>query len=121
MIVAFDFERDGPAIANIDHAGIFFAGFNQNVRTGGGKFFQFFPRVLVGAMLAPHHREDPELGEVRLASENFLNPLEFVRSKAVLFDQFRSNSGIGLRCFARHRRLTLANSPALTQIAEIGK
>ena len=58
MIVALDLERDRPAVADVDDARVFFAGFDQNVRAGGRKFLQFVPRVLVGAMLAPHHREN---------------------------------------------------------------
>ena len=41
--MALDFERDCPAVANIDHARIFFAGFDQNIRAGRGKLLQFFP------------------------------------------------------------------------------
>ena len=47
MIVALHLERDRPAIANIDNARIFFAGLDQNVWTGGGKFSQFFPRIFI--------------------------------------------------------------------------
>ena len=61
-------------------------------------------------MLAPHYRENAELGEVRLAPEDFLNPLEFFRRKAVLFDQFGCNNWIGMPCFARHWRSMLLNS-----------
>ena len=39
MIVTLDLERDGPAIADIDHAGVFFAGLDENVRPGRRKFF----------------------------------------------------------------------------------
>ena len=39
-------------------------------------------------MLAPHHREDAELGEVRLASEDALDARVFLRREAVLGDQF---------------------------------
>ena len=40
MIVALDLERDGPAVADIDHAGVFLARLDQNVRPGRGKFLQ---------------------------------------------------------------------------------
>ena len=53
-------------------------------------------------MLALHHREYTELGEVRLASEDFLDPLEFFRRKAVLFHQVGCNKRIGVERFARH-------------------
>ena len=46
MIVALDLEGDGPAVADIDHAGVFFAGFDQDVRAGGGKFFSSFREFL---------------------------------------------------------------------------
>src|SRR6476619_5068903 len=61
-------------------------------------------------MVAPHHGKDAELGEVRLAPEDFLNLLEFFQCKAVLFNQVGCNNWIALRCFADHRRPTLANS-----------
>src|ERR1051326_9361888 len=70
MIVGFDLERDCPAIADINYTGVFLARFHQNVWSGGRKFFQFAPRILVRTMLAPHHRKNSELGEVRFASEN---------------------------------------------------
>jgi hypothetical protein len=75
MIVTLHFERDCPAIANIDNSGILFAGFDQNVWAGGGKFFQFFPGIFVRAVFAPHDRENSKLGEVRLATEDFFDPL----------------------------------------------
>ena len=89
VIVRFDLERDRPAVADIDHAGIFFAGFDENVRPGRRKFLQLAPRIFVGAMLAPHDGEDSELGEVRLASENFFDALEFIRLEAVLLHRVR--------------------------------
>ena len=47
MIVALHLERDCPAIANIDNARVLFAGFDQDVWPGGGKFFQLFSRIFV--------------------------------------------------------------------------
>ena len=76
MIVALDLERDCPAIANIHHAGIFFAGFDQNVWTGGGKFFQLSSRIFVRAVFTPHDRENAQLGKIWLAPEDFFYPLE---------------------------------------------
>ena len=95
MIMAFDLERDRPAVADIDHSGVFFARFHQNVRPGRGKFLQLFPRVLVGTVLAPHNRENPELGKVRLAPENPLDTLEFVRGETVFRDQIGRDRRIG--------------------------
>ncbi len=42
VVVALDLERNRPAIADIDHAGVLLAGFHENVWPGGGKFLQFF-------------------------------------------------------------------------------
>ncbi len=85
--MALDLERDRPPIADVDDPGVFFPCFDQNVWPGGGKFLQLFPRVLVGTMLAPHDRENPELGEVRFAPENFFDPLVFLRREAMFGDQ----------------------------------
>ena len=76
MIVALDLERDCPAIANIHYAGIFFAGLDQNVWTGSGKFFQLSSRIFVRAVFTPHDRKNPELGKIRLATKDFFDPLE---------------------------------------------
>ena len=48
-------------------------------------------------MLAPHHREDAELGEVRLAAEDLLDALEFLRREAVFRDKFGRDGGFGGR------------------------
>ena len=72
------------------------------------KFFQLESRIFVGAMLTPHDREDPELGEVWFAAEDFLNPLEFFRGQTVFRHQLRSNFRIG-GGGVRHRHGTLTN------------
>ena len=41
--MALNFERDSPAVTNVDHTRILFAGFDQNARAGRGKLLQFFP------------------------------------------------------------------------------
>jgi hypothetical protein len=38
-------------------------------------------------MLAPHDGENPKLGEIRLASEDFLDLLKFLRRQAMLRDE----------------------------------
>jgi len=43
VIMALNFERDSPAVTNVDHTRILFAGFDQNARAGRGKLLQFFP------------------------------------------------------------------------------
>src|SRR5437667_6144365 len=60
-------------------------------------------------MLTPHHRKDPQLGEVWLAAENFLDLLEFFRGETMFRHQLRSNNRIGGRFGADHRQRTLTN------------
>jgi len=71
-----------------------------------GNFFSSFR-----AVFTPHDRENSELGEIRLATEDFFDPLELFRSEPVPLDNFGRNDWIGGRRFAAHRRLTLLNSP----------
>ena len=95
VIVALDFERHGPAVTDIDDARVFFTRFDENVGPARGKFFQFAPGVFVRAMLAPHHRENAELGEIWIAAENLFDALEFVRGQTVFRDELRCDGGIG--------------------------
>ena len=46
-------------------------------------------------MLRPHHREDAELGQVRLAAQRVEDALIFLGGKAVLGDDFRRDRGFG--------------------------
>src|SRR5437867_8275338 len=112
MIVALHLERHSPAIADIDHARIFFAGLDQNVWTGGGKFPQFFPRIFIRAMLTPHHGENSELGEIRLATQDFLDPFKLLGSQTVSFDQLWCDHWIGGWRFATHWQTNLTDSPS---------
>jgi hypothetical protein len=58
--VALDLHGDGPAVADVDDAGVL-AGALQHARPLGGEAAER-PRVLVAAVLAPHERVDGELG-----------------------------------------------------------
>src|SRR5207302_9038494 len=107
MIVTLDLEGDCPAIANIHHAGIFFTGLHQNIWSGRRKFLQFFSRIFVGAVLAPHHGKDSKLGKVWFTPKNFLYALKFLRTEAVLLDHFRRHAWIDNRI--GHRQLTLTD------------
>ena len=102
MIVRFDLESDCPAVADIHHASILFTGFNEDIRTGSREFSQFFARVFVGAMLAPHDGENPELSEVRLPPKNPLNSLEFLGRQTVLRHDSRSYFWFGIDGGHRH-------------------
>ena len=105
MIVALHFERYRPTVSDIDDTCIFFAGFYQYAGPRSRKFLQFFLRVLVGAVLTPHHRENSQLGEIWLAAEDSLNALEFFRSESVLLDEFWGDCWLGSRRLAGHRQM----------------
>ena len=68
MIVRFDLERDGIAVADIDDAGVF-ARALQHVLALGRQLLQMNARALVGAVLAPHHAENAEFGVGGLAAQ----------------------------------------------------
>src|ERR1700682_1846815 len=108
MIVTLDLEGDFPATANIHNAGIFFTGLHQNIGSGRRKFLQFFSRIFVRAVLAPHHGKDSELGKVWFTPKNFLYALKFLRTAAVLLDHFRRHAWIDNRI--GHRQVTLTDA-----------
>ena len=112
MIVAFDLECDRPPVADVDHTCVFFAGFDENIRSGRWKFSQLLPRIFIGAMLAPHDGENAELGEIRFAAKNLSNAFEFLRCQAMFRYQFRCDYWIDSRCLAGHRHVTLMNLQA---------
>ena len=121
--MTLDLERDRPAVANIDNAGIFLAGFDQDVRPGRRKFSQLFSRIFIRAMLTPHHGKNSELGKIGFATENCFNAFEFLRSEAVLLDNFRCDGRIDSRAWAGHRHRTLTNLHAgsIAQILKLGR
>ena len=104
----FDLESTGPAIADIDDAGVFTGALNH-AAAAGGQTFQVDPRRLVGAVLTPHHAENAEFGDCRFATaEQSFDFFEFVEGKAVLPDQLGSyaqgrRSGHGETLFSHLR------------------
>ena len=93
VVVALHFERDGPSIADVDDAGIFFARLHKHARAGDGEFFQLELRIFVGAMLTPHDGENAEFGEVGFASEDGFDAFVFVGRDAVFGDDFGCDGG----------------------------
>jgi hypothetical protein len=68
MVVRLDLEDRRKAFADVDRAGVL-AGPLQHLRALGRQRLQVDAGALVAAVLGPHHREDAELGQVRLAAE----------------------------------------------------
>src|ERR1039457_5198231 len=89
VIVRFDLEGAGPAVANVDDAGVL-ARSLQYEFAARGQAFQMHTRRLIGAVLAPHHAEDAELSEGRLAlAEKSLDLLVLIGREAMLPESLR--------------------------------
>src|SRR5688572_15752064 len=100
MIMRFDLENGGKAIADVDSPSVF-ARSLQDPLARRRQGLQVNPRALIAAVLRPHHREDAELGQRRLASERFDDSLIFVSGESVLRDKVVGN---------RHREVASARS-----------
>src|SRR5215469_1456058 len=83
VIVALDLENDSVAVADVDDAGILARAAN-NLRSCSGQCLEPDLRRLVRAVLAPHHREYAELGDVGRAAEKLDRALEFLVGQPVL-------------------------------------
>src|SRR2546423_1889718 len=93
MIVRLDLECDRESIADIDNAGIL-AGTLQHRRTLRRQPAQMDARTLVAAVFAPHHTENSELRQRRLAFQDRDDLLVFAVGDSVLLKQFFSNHQI---------------------------
>src|SRR5580693_3327838 len=95
MVVRFDFEGARPSFADIDDARVL-ARPLHNATAASGQPLQMHARRLVGAVLAPHHAENAEFGDGRLASaEKLFDLLVFFRREAVLANNFWSDGKSG--------------------------
>ena len=93
----FDFERASPAIADVDDARVL-ARPLHHAPAARRQPLQMHARRFVGAVLAPHHAEDAQLGDGRLApAEKLFDFLVFFRREAVLADDFWSDGKSGNR------------------------
>ncbi len=78
VIVRFDLERAGPAVADVDDAGVLSRAL-QDELAARGQPLQVHARGFVGAVLAPHHAEDAEFGQGGLASAEKLAGFSRIR------------------------------------------
>src|SRR5437868_1920444 len=67
VIVGFDLEGDGVALADVDNAGVF-SGALQYDLAASGELLEMMARTFVGAVLAAHHADDVQLGVGGLAA-----------------------------------------------------
>src|SRR5207302_6441603 len=72
MIVGFHLEHRRLPIADVDDSGVL-AGALADARALGRKLAEKRSRGLIGAMLAPHHGKDAELGKGGDAAEELEN------------------------------------------------
>ena len=87
----FDFEAGAPAVADVDDSGIF-AGRHDHALASGEQTLEMNARRFVRTVLRPHHRKDPEFDQVRLASQQLLQAIEFFRREVVGGDYFWADS-----------------------------
>ena len=92
VVVAFHLEDGGQAFTDIDHPGVF-AGADQHPGRLGGQGFQPDSGGFVGAMLAPHHREDAEFAQCGGAAEDGQGAGIFIRLEAEFLRQIGGGFG----------------------------
>src|SRR5262249_39135282 len=93
-IVRLNFECNRQAITYINNAGVFLAGPDEDFWRFRGKAAQQRPAVLVGAVLAPHDREDPQLGIGWCPAEYALQLFVLLWREVMFPHQFRCNNWI---------------------------
>ena len=93
VVVRLDLERDGPAVADVDDAGVLAdAGQHAGAHLVGGglaEIAQVHLGGLVGAVFAPHHRVHGQLGVGGPAAQDVANPLVLVVFEAELAKRLR--------------------------------
>ena len=90
--MALHLEHQRLAVADVDDAGVL-AGAVDDPRLGGGELGKPPFRGLVGAVLAPHDREDTELGVVGRAPHDVENAPVLLAAEAVLGGQIEGAGG----------------------------
>src|SRR5260370_13680623 len=94
MVVRFDLEGGDEPVANVHNAGIFVRPLYDKLSARWQALQVDFARF-VGAVLAPHHAENAQLGDVRLAPENLFYARVFFGGKAVLRSNLRRDFEVG--------------------------
>src|SRR4029079_15495057 len=86
VVVALHLENAGESIADVDDTRVL-ARALDDPRCFRRQAAQMRFRGFVGAMLVPHRRNDAELGEARIASDQLAKALVFVGLQPVLGDK----------------------------------
>ncbi len=103
MIVRFDFEGGDEAVADVHDARVFAGPLHDELAARGQALEVHFARF-VGAVLAPHHAKDAELGDVRITPKDFSDTRVFFGSEAVFGGDLTSDCG-------HSYHLTIRSSP----------
>src|SRR4051812_36472046 len=91
----FDLERAGPAVADVNDAGVLARPLQYQL-AACGQPFEMDARGLIGAVFAPHHAVNAKFGPGRRPAECSQYLLIFVRSDAVFGYQLRRDLyGVG--------------------------
>ena len=101
VVVALDLEDSGLPVANVDHAGVLARPVEHPGRLRRQRGEMPLAR-LVGAVLGPHHREDPELGIGRRALEQVEDALPLCNGEPVLARELERD--VGVAHARQHRR-----------------
>jgi hypothetical protein len=114
MIVGFDFEGRDKAVADVHDTGVFTRALHDKLAACGQALQVNFARF-VGAMFAPHHAEDAQFGDVRVAAKDLLNARVFLGRNAVFggnhgSDSNFSASGGHVQIWKNRRQLMLSPS-----------
>ena len=84
-------ERARPAVADVNDSRVLPRPLQYTLAVGR-QSLQVYARRFIRAVLAPHHAENAEFGERRLASaKQLLDPLVFVECYAVVAQNFGSD------------------------------
>ena len=91
VVVGLDLEHRDETVADVDHARVLARPLDHPLALRRQRS-QVDAAALVRAVLRPHHREDPELGLVRLASHVGDDALVFLGGQAVALEDARRDA-----------------------------
>jgi hypothetical protein len=97
VIVRLDLERDAPAVADVDDAGVLLADLGEQARPLGGKEAQERLAVLVATVLAPEGAQHAQLDLVRLAVEALAGEAVLLPRERDLVEDALVDGHVGLR------------------------
>jgi len=107
--VGLDLEDRSQAFADVNRTGVL-ARTLQNLRAVRRKRSQMNTRTLVTAVLGPHHREDAQLGQIRLTPHEGDDAVIFVRFDAVTFKRLLIDHA-GANALTMDSRMTRPSVP----------